>query len=42
MYTKQEIEKALKLYERLGSMRKVISLLGYPSRHTLKSWLAEK
>ena len=28
MYTKQEIEKALKLYERLGSMRKVIFLLG--------------
>ena len=42
MYTKKEIEKALKLYERLGSMNKVTFLLGYPSRKTLRGWLAEK
>lgn len=42
MYSKKEIEKALKLYERLGSMRRVTFLLGYPSRKTLRGWLAEK
>ena len=42
MYTQKEINKALKLYERLGSMRKVIRVLGYPAKATLISWLAEK
>lgn len=42
MYTQKEINKALKPYERLGSMRKVIRVLGYPANATLISWLAEK
>ena len=46
MYTKEQIEIALKEYERLGSVQAVINLLEYPSSSTLYRWyerrLAEK
>ncbi len=35
MYTKEQKERALKEFERLGSVQAVVTLLGYPSRHTL-------
>lgn len=42
MYTQKEIDKALQLYEQLHSLRKVIKVLGYPSKDTLQSWVKEK
>ena len=42
MYTKEQIETALKEYERLGSVQATINLLGYPSRNTLYRWYEEK
>ena len=38
MYTKEQKERALKEYERLGSVKATITYLGYPSRHTLYDW----
>lgn len=38
MYTKEQKERALKEYERLGSVQATITYLGYPSRHTLYDW----
>ena len=42
MYTREEKERALKEFERLGSVQAVITLLGYPSRHTLYDWYRNK
>ncbi len=38
MYTKEQQKRALKEFERLGSVQAVINLLGYPSRNTLYEW----
>ena len=38
MYTKEQRERALKEFERLGSVQATITYLGYPSRHTLYEW----
>ena len=38
MYTKEQIEIALKEYERLGSVQAVMNLLEYPSSSTLYRW----
>ena len=38
MYTKEQKERALKEYERLGSVQATITYLEYPSRHTLYDW----
>jgi transposase InsO family protein/transposase-like protein len=40
-YTKEEKEKALKLYEEVGSVKKVIQKLGYPSREYFYQWLRD-
>ena len=42
MYTKEQKERALKEFERLGSVQAVVTLLGYPSRHTLYDWYRTK
>ncbi len=42
MYTQQEIDKALQLYEQIHSIRKVVKRLGYPSKAQLELWLKEK
>lgn len=42
MYTKEQKERALKEFERLGSVQAVVTLLGYPSRHTLYDWYRNK
>ena len=42
MYTKEQIEIALKEYERLGSVQAVINLLEYPSSNTLYRWYERK
>ena len=42
MYTQQEIDKALQLYEQIHSIRKVVNRLGYPSKAQLELWLKEK
>ena len=42
MYTKEQKERALKEFERLGSVQAVATLLGYPSRHTLYDWYRNK
>ena len=36
MYTQQEIDKALQLYEQIHSIRKVVKRLGYPSKAQLE------
>ena len=41
MYTQEEREKALKLYEEVGSVTKVIQKLGYPTREGFYKWLRE-
>ena len=38
MYTKEQKERALKEFERLGSVQATVTNLGYPSRHTLYVW----
>lgn len=38
MYIKEQIETALKEFERLGSIHVVINPLGYPSQNTLYRW----
>lgn len=42
MYTQQEIDKALHLYEQIHSIRKVVKLLGYTFKAQLELWLKEK
>lgn len=42
MYTKEQKERALKEFERLGSVQAVVTLLGYPSRNTLYTWYRNK
>ena len=42
MYTKEQKERALKEFERLGSVQAVVTRLGYPSRHTLYDWYRNK
>ena len=42
MYTKEQIERALAEFKRLGSVQAVITLLGYPSKNTLYRWYADK
>ena len=42
MYTEEQKERALKEFERLGSVQAVVTLLGYPSRHTLYDWYRNK
>ena len=42
MYTQQEIDKALQLYEQIRSIRKVVKQLGYPSKTHLGLRLKEK
>jgi len=42
MYTKEQKERALKEFERVGSVQAVVTLLGYPSRHTLYDWYRNK
>ncbi len=41
MYTKEEKQKALKLYEEVQSVTKVIQKLGYPTREGFYKWLSE-
>lgn len=42
MYTKEQKERALKEFKRLGSVQAVVTLLGYPSRNTLYTWYRNK
>jgi len=42
MYTKEQIETALKEFERLGSVQATITLLGYPSNSSLYKWYERK
>lgn len=42
MYTKEQIERALAEFERLGSVQATVTLLGYPSRNTLYRWYEDK
>ena len=42
MYSKQEKDQALKLYEQCKSIRKVIQSLEYPNRQTLYRWVDTK
>ena len=42
MYTKAQKERVLKEFERLGSVQAVVTLLGYPSKHTLYAWYRDK
>ena len=41
MYKKEEKENALKLYEEVKSVKKVIQQLGYPTREGLYKWLRD-
>ena len=41
MYKKEEKEKALKLYEEVKSVKKIIQKLGYPTREGLYKWLRD-
>ena len=41
MYTKEKKEKALKVYEEVRSVSKVIQKLGYPTREGFYKWLRE-
>lgn len=42
MYTREQNERTLKEFERLGSVQAVVTLLGYPSKHTLYNWYRNK
>lgn len=42
MYTKADKKRALKEFERLVSVQAVVTLLGYPSKHTLYTWYRNK
>ena len=41
-YTEQEKERALTLYDELGSIAKVIQKLGYPSRQNMYTWIKNR
>ena len=41
MYTEKEKKKALELYEKNGSVTKVIQKQGYPTREGFYKWLKE-
>ena len=41
-FTKEEKERALKLYDELGSIGKVINKLGYPSRQNMYTWIKNR
>ena len=41
MYTKEEKDKAIKLYEEVKSVTKVIQKLGYPTREGFYKWLRD-
>ena len=42
MYKQKEIDTALRLYDRLKSVRGTIRALGYPSRPLLRQWIRER
>jgi putative transposase len=42
VFTNQQKEKALKLYDELGSVTKVIQQLEYPSRQAMHRWISER
>ena len=42
MYTKEEIDQVLKIYDKLGSVRGTVRALGYPSRNLLRRWVNER
>lgn len=42
MYSKNQINQALKLYDQSKSVTKVIQCLGYPTRQALYSWIAAR
>lgn len=39
MYTQKEINKVLRIYDKLRSQRETVRVLGYPSRNLLRQWL---
>ncbi len=39
MYTREEIEKALLLYDQTESVTKVVRKLGYPGRTVMYTWI---
>ena len=41
-YTEQEKERALALYDELGSIGKVINQLGYPTRQNMYTWIKNR
>lgn len=41
MYLQKEINLAIKTYLQLGSLRGTLRKLGYPSKPTLRKWIAE-
>ena len=41
-FTEEEKERALKLYDELGSIGKVINKLGYPSRQNMYTWIKNR
>lgn len=41
-YTEQEKERALTLYDELGSIAKVIQKLGYPTRQNMYTWIKNR
>lgn len=42
MYTRKDIDVILKVYDRIGSIRKTVKELGYPSRPLLNKWIKER
>ena len=42
MYTQKEINKVLRIYDKLRSQRETVRVLGYPSRNLLRQWLRER
>lgn len=42
MYTKEKKEKALAMYDTLQAITEVIRRLGYPSKKTLYTWIANR
>ncbi len=42
VYSKYQMNKALKLYDQSKSVTKVIQCLGYPTRQALYAWIAAR
>jgi|GEM_PF-1519696 len=42
MYSKEQREKALELFDRNGSITRTIQALGYPTRRSLYTWIQER